>query len=126
MKCPACGKDLEVQIIDDITVGVCSGGCGGTWFERAEIQKLNELHESAGETLLDIQTDSQAVVDHNEPNACPKCDNVTMIRHFVSTDKGVNADECSSCAGVWLDYGELRHIRAQFESEEKRSTAVER
>ncbi len=112
------------QTIEDISVEVCSGGCGGIWFDGTEVQKLNELHESAGETLLDVKKVPH-VVEHSTPSSCPKCDNATMIRLLSCPDKQVVVDECPSCRGVWLDYGELRQIQTQFESEEERAAAVE-
>ena len=47
------------------------------------------------------------------------------MRHFFSVKKEVEVDECPSCAGFWLDFGELGKIREQFNSEEERSKAAE-
>jgi len=55
---------------------------------------------------------------------CPKCDNITMMQHFFSVKREVTIDECPNCAGVWLDVGELRQIRKQFDSEEERKKAA--
>ena len=57
---------------------------------------------------------------------CPKCDDVVMMRHFFSVKKGVEVDECPSCAGFWLDTGELREIRSLFKTEEERHEAAEK
>jgi Zn-finger nucleic acid-binding protein len=36
----------------------------------------------------------------------------------------IEVDECSKCAGTWLDGGELCKIREQFENDEDRRTAT--
>ena len=48
-----------------------------------------------------------------------------LRRRFFSTKRQVEVDECPACAGVWLDVGELRDIRAMFDSEEARKAAAE-
>lgn len=109
--------------VADVTVDVCKGGCGGIWFDNFEFKKFDEPHESAGEALLDIETDPNITVDHNKKLKCPKCKNITMMRHFFSSKHKVLIDECSGCAGIWLDAGELKQIRSLFETEEQRKQA---
>ena len=77
-----------------------------------------------GEKLLDINRDKSVVVDHNARLNCPNCEDTIMMRHFFSAKKEVEVDECSKCAGYWLDYGELGRIRNQFHSEEERKIAA--
>jgi Zn-finger nucleic acid-binding protein len=110
--------------VSDVTVDVCKGGCGGIWFDQFELKKFDEPHESAGEALLDIERDENITVDHSQRLACPKCDNVTMLRHFFSIKKQVEVDECGNCGGFWLDAGELGQIRGLFGSEEERHQAA--
>ena len=124
MQCPACSNKLEEITIDDIAVDACQNGCGGIWFDRFEIQKVDEPHESAGEKLLDIRRDADVVVDHNARHNCPKCVDTVMMRHFFSVKKQVEVDECPKCAGYWLDYGELGRIRNQYDTEEERKKAA--
>ena len=57
---------------------------------------------------------------------CPECGNAVMMRHFFSVKKETEVDECPACAGFWLDAGELRQIRSQFESEQGRKDAARR
>ena len=47
-----------------------------------------------------------------------------MMRHFFSVKQGVEVDECPSCAGFWLDAGELRQIRGLYETEADRKKAA--
>ena len=125
MKCPACENMLQQMIVDDITVDVCKGGCGGIWFDNFELKKFDEPHESAGEALLDIKRDETLNLDPEKRLKCPKCDDVVMMRHFFSIKRGVQVDECPGCGSFWLDAGELTTIRSLFKTEEERHKAAE-
>jgi Zn-finger nucleic acid-binding protein len=111
--------------VGDVTVDVCKGGCGGIWFDQFELKKFDEPHESAGEALLDVERDANIGVDLSRRLACPKCDDVIMMRHFFSIKKQVEVDECGNCGGFWLDAGELGQIRGLFDTEEQRHQAAE-
>ena len=124
MKCPVCSSQLREKTVGDITVDICEGGCGGIWFDNFELKKFDEPHESAGETLLDIEQDESITFDHSKRLKCPKCDDIVMMRHFFSVKKEVEVDECPNCAGVWLDPGELGKIRDLFNTEEERHEAA--
>ena len=124
MQCPACGNRLEEMTIGDVTVDVCRRGCGGVWFDRFELQKCDEQHEAAGEALLEIERDPTLVVDHDKRRNCPRCEDIVMMRHFFSVQRGVEVDECPQCAGVWLDQGELGAIRHAFATEAERQRAA--
>lgn len=124
MKCPACGNDLQKITVKDITVDACKGGCGGIWFDQFELKKVDEPHESAGESLLDIERNENLSSDRSKRRMCPKCEGIVMMQHFVSIKREVEVDECPKCAGFWLDYGELGRIRNQFESEADRKKAA--
>ena len=125
MKCPACGNALLEMTMKDIVVDVCQGGCGGVWFDRFELQKVDEPHESAGEDLLHIEHDESLTIDPTQQHTCPKCKDTIMMRHFASVKREVAVDECPQCAGVWLDQGELIKIRTQFASEKERREAAQ-
>lgn len=125
MKCPACGNTLQEMVVEGITLDVCKDGCGGIWFDRFELKKVDEPHESRGECLLDVARDPDVTLDHNQRRTCPKCDGIVMMRHFFSAKRKIEVDECPSCAGFWLDHGELGDIRNQFDSEEERNQAAE-
>jgi hypothetical protein len=55
--CPACGNDMTTMTAVRITVDACEGGCGGIWFNRSELMRVDETDESAGEGLLEIERD---------------------------------------------------------------------
>ena len=124
MKFPACSNTLKQLTVDDITVDVCSGGCGGIWFDNFEIKKFDEPHEAVGQVLLDVERDESLLVDHTKRVKCPKCDGVVMMRHFFSVKKQVTVDECPGCGGFWMDAGELGKIRTLFKTEQERNQAA--
>ena len=125
MKCPACDTEMEEVIVEDIAVDVCKQGCGGLWFDQFELKKVDEPHESAGESLLQITMDRTVTPDPSERRMCPKCTDIVLMRHFFSVKKEVEVDECPKCAGFWLDYGELGRIRSQYPSEKERKKAAD-
>lgn len=125
MRCPACEHTLSKMVVGDITVDVCKGVCGGIWFDRFELQKVDEPHESAGEALLEVERDRKLVVDHTKRRKCPKCRDMIMMRHFYSVKMQVEVDECPGCAGFWLDVGELAIVRREFKTEDERRKAAE-
>lgn len=124
MQCPACANALREMMVDGITVDVCRGRCGGVWFDRFELKKLDEPHEGGGVELLDIERAEHMVIDHSQRRYCPRCEDMVMLRHFWSVKRDVEVDECPGCGGFWLDEGELGHIRSMFKTEEERKQAA--
>jgi Zn-finger nucleic acid-binding protein len=124
MNCPVCQKTLREVVVDEIVVDVCERGCGGIWFDRFELQKVDEPHECTGEKLLNVEKDETITVDHTKRRYCPKCGDIIMMRHFFSAKREVEVDECPKCAGVWLDSGELGIIRHQYGTEDERKKAA--
>ena len=125
MNCPACGNELREIGVGEFRVDACRGGCGGIWFDRFELDKVDEPYEAPGELLYDIPYDKEIRVDASKRRHCPRCGDVVMMRHFFSVKREVAVDECPACGGFWLDRGELRAIRSLFESEEARREAGE-
>ena len=115
MKCPACQRELQELTVGGLTVDVCRGGCGGTWFDQLELQKVDEPHEALGEELLAIPTDPQLVVDTRRRRTCPRCQDQPMLRHQYAMVQEVEVDECPRCGGYFLDGGELEVIRSRIE-----------
>jgi Zn-finger nucleic acid-binding protein len=48
------------------------------------------------------------------------------MRHFFSPKRRVEVDECPSCAGFWLDAGELALVREEHQAEIDRKRAVDK
>jgi len=124
MKCPACANTLVATKVGDITVDVCSNGCGGIWFDSHELKHVDEKHEAAGEKLLNIKKNPSVTVDYSQKRPCPRCDGVVMMKHFMSVKHDVEVDECAKCRGFWLDAGELGQIRDQFSDAAGREKAA--
>ena len=133
MNCPVCGNTLTEVFVelpnnpnwDEMEVDVCDGGCGGMWFDRFELDKVDEPDEMAGKVLLETDRDPSIEIDHDVDRDCPQCDDIVMMNRFMSVHKQIEVDECGGCAGVWLDAGELEDIRKQFDSEEAREQAFQ-
>jgi Zn-finger nucleic acid-binding protein len=125
MKCPACGNELSRAVSGEVTVDVCTGGCGGVWFDAFELKRMDEPGETVAEGILEVPSRPGVAVDRGPRRRCPKCKNVPMMRHFFSVKKQVQVDECPACAGFWLDLGELATIRSQFATEAERTKAAE-
>jgi Zn-finger nucleic acid-binding protein len=126
MDCPDCGRQLSQVTTGNITVEACRGGCGGIWFDHAELKEAEDPQNAAGEALIDLPRDDTVEVDRTKRRTCPKCRDVVMMRHFSSVRKEVTVDECPECGGYWLDVGELARIRSEFGTEEERQQAAER
>ena len=124
MKCPACGGALTPVDVSSLTIDVCQGGCAGIWFDQAELRALEEPVVKAGEALVALAGTPQVAVNVTERRRCPKCQNSVLMRHFYSAKRAVAVDECPTCAGTWLDGGELEQIRAEFESGGARRQAI--
>ena len=112
MKCPACDHELTELEFGGVKVDACQGGCGGIWFDAFELQRVDEVREVPDQHLLRIQRNPRLAVDPARKRACPRCQGVKLKRHFFSAKRQVEVDHCPSCAGYWLDAGELEKIRA--------------
>lgn len=126
MKCPACSNEMTQVEVQDISLDVCQGGCGGIWFDWFELNRIDEPHEALGEDVFHTDVDPSVVVDHDAKRYCPRCDDMPMMRHFRSVRREVQVDECPRCAGYFLDRGELNEIRNQFENDEERQAEARR
>lgn len=125
MECPVCGNGLTQTTAGRITVDACAGGCGGIWFDRYELMRVDESHEAAGENLLHVERDPNLSVDRTKRLRCPRGDDTIMMRHFFSARRQVTVDVCPECGGHWLDPGELGAIRTEYASEAEREKAAQ-
>lgn len=124
LECPFCSGAMTKMEAEGVEVDVCAGGCGGMWFDRAELGRVDEAHESAGEGLLEVARDPRRRPDLGKRVSCP-IDGEIMMRHFHSVKRAVVVDECPRCAGLWLDAGELASIRDEYPTEEAREQAAQ-
>ncbi len=109
--CPACRKDMHMININGADLEACSEGCGGIWFDSAELFRLDTEEKGEGSEVLKklFSLAAMGKTDTPEKKECIKCGN-KMKRHEYREGSGVFVDECYSCGGLWLDGGELKSI----------------
>ncbi len=130
MRCPACESLLQEHSFEDLEVDICSSGCGGIWFDRFELQRVDESHEILGRLLLETanseaQVTPSASAQSDRRYDCPRC-RMIMMRHLFKPGIQVEVDTCPKCAGVWLDHDELSFIRGSEGSDAQRQLAAAR
>jgi uncharacterized protein len=126
MNCPVCDTTLTTLMAEGISVDACVGGCGGIWFDRAELVRVDEADESAGERFLEIERNPEARPDLEAMLRCPREPDAREVAHHHHVRRAVTIDECPSCAGHWLDPGELAAIRTEYATDDERQQAAER
>jgi len=120
VKCPRTNTNLKSIKVGGVEIDI-SEACGGVFFDNFELKKFDEDHELRGSVLVEhLNQFTPPVIDHDQRLKCPKCIDTTMYRRFYSPQKKIEIDECRTCGGVWLDFGELDAIRKLFPTEEKR------
>ena len=124
INCPACGTEMKKVFIKDANcnVDICVDGCGGIFFDNREFKKFDESFENIDEITASYKNKNYSKVNEEKERICPVCDAV-MLKHFASSNNEVEIDECYTCGGIFLDYGELEKIRKQFDTEGERSEA---
>ncbi len=45
MKCPACSSPLTERTAGALTVDICDQGCGGIFFDRFELESVDDANE---------------------------------------------------------------------------------
>jgi hypothetical protein len=109
--CLSCDKPLHQITISGIEVEACVEGCGGIWFDAAEIQRFNQDGEGDEDPeLVKLLRLPAVAAQKTEKRVCIKCGE-KMKEHEFRRDSGIFIDECYSCGGIWLDGGELKAIR---------------
>ncbi len=119
--CPACGKDMVKVFLPEqgINLDVCLEGCGGIYFDNREFQKVDEAHEDITPLVEVFEGKRFKKTDESETRHCPVCGSI-MVKNFASSKHEVQVDECYSCGGKFLDFGELEKIRSEYATEQER------
>ena len=123
--CPACGKEMKkIYVMEvDKVVDICSEGCGGIFFDNKELKFFDEEHESIDKINEFLEGKIFTPVNQYEVRVCPVC-NVPMVKNCTSGLEAVQIDECYTCGGKFLDYGELEKLRAEFSTEEQSNVHI--
>jgi Zn-finger nucleic acid-binding protein len=111
MKCPACKRTLREKNTGEVVVDMCYGGCGGLWFDAAELQRVTPR---AAATLHTIWQPPHRTKPADEPRVCPRCPGQRLDRKWFSEAREVEIDQCPQCQGIWLDDGEFTGIREEI------------
>ena len=120
--CPACGAEMSKIFIKSAGcyLDVCLKGCGGIYFDKDELQKINELQGEIPELQQAFENKKFNEIDTEKTRMCPNCSHI-MIKDF-STDNGeVEIDECRTCGAIFLDCSELFKIRESIASQEEQT-----
>jgi uncharacterized protein len=113
VKCPACDRQLSRIKTGPVLLDICQNGCGGIWFDAAELAQLNHSVPTGKKPLAEIIRDPTVTVDAERIRKCVRCRGVKLERKLFSLGTGVILDRCPKCAGTWLDHGELETIREE-------------
>ncbi|MCR5260891.1 MAG: zf-TFIIB domain-containing protein [Candidatus Gastranaerophilales bacterium] len=117
--CPACkGKMVKIYTKAGMNVDICLNGCGGIWFDNREIDTFSK-DEVNYEELHKLYSDKEFnEVTIEKDRVCPVCSR-KMVQHKVSEKSDVVIDECYTCGGKFLDYGEMESVKAAMSDDEK-------
>ena len=109
MKCPACKNPLRQKNTGGMTVDACYGGCGGIWFDAAELERVSASLQAAT-TLHSIWQAPSGSTQVAEARLCPRCPEQALERKWFSDRQQVEIDRCPGCNGIWLDAGEFTSV----------------
>jgi len=125
IKCPACQKKMIKVFVprEGINIDVCADGCGGIYFDNREFKFFDEPHEDITEIENALKNKEFIKVDESLPRTCPVCGS-RMVKNYSSIRKEIQVDECYSCGGKFLDYGELQKIRDEYRTESERTEDI--
>lgn len=114
-KCPICIIPLDQRWVFGHEIDKCSA-CSGSFYDYGELGNIVTLvgiyrdielgDEKEIETLPPPRLNLSDLRER-EDHLCPS-DNTKMNREDFG---GITADVCPSCKGVWLDKGELVHLK---------------
>jgi Zn-finger nucleic acid-binding protein len=120
MNCPACKNTLRAKNTGGMTVDTCYGGCGGIWFDAAELERVS-VNAPAASTLHSVWKIEDAPVKPAGLRLCPRCPDQMLDKRWYSDRKQVEIDRCPNCRGIWLDEGEFTLIYDEVKQERETS-----
>ena len=123
MNCPACNHELKLLKVTGVKAHACEGSCGGLWFEWRQIKKLKDRNAAAGAELLHVERAEGVHVFRDIQHPCPHCIHTLLYRHCFSREFKYEVDQCSKCAGFWLDAGILSQLPQEAPAESDQQTA---
>ena len=119
MECPACKNELTEHKVSGIKVDICRGSCGGIWIHHSQIKKIERIKPGSGAELLLFDKVDGLKTYRNAEHPCPNCKTTLLFRHFFSREYDTEVNQCSKCAGFWVDPGGLAKIMKSQNKEKK-------
>lgn len=125
INCPACGKKMEKVFIKEqgINIDICADGCGGIFFDNREFDSFDEQNEDISKIVDKLKNKKFTAVQSNSTRICPNC-GAKMVKNHSSISNEIEVDECYSCGGKFLDFGELEKIRSEYKNNEQRDADI--
>ena len=108
---------MSLETVDEIELDICQG-CGGTWYDRSELEQRLERHLKGtgedGPSIARTETGVRRKSDFQEVRylSCPRC-SAQMQRKNYGRVSGVIVDVCVH-HGLFLDAGEFDKL-TQFQ-----------
>lgn len=125
MRCPTCSSLLEAKKISDLSLDICQKGCGGIWFDRGELEKIDQDSISLPSNILRPVKFQNVVIDRAKERNCPKCSSNPLDKNIYDNQYEIEIDSCFKCGGIWLDLGEIETLREHNSSKEERAEVIE-
>ncbi len=110
--CPACGKKMTKIYMEEqnLYLDVCLDGCGGIYFDNREFRLFDRNCYSIKQLKDAYSGKIFTKVNEHKERICPCC-RTKMVKNYSSPAHEIQIDDCYSCGGKFLDYGELEKIR---------------
>lgn len=106
--CPRCKMGLKANSFRGNEIDICPK-CAGMWLDTREFRMLTTERDVYSDASVPYEFLKPPVVVEEGFLPCACCD-AFMVRRNFKRISGVMYDECRD-HGVWLDPGELDHIR---------------
>ena len=115
MNCPRCNSALVARSYEsDVQVDECPT-CRGMWLDKCELERIQSIvvndysQQLAQPENTVAKSFEMARQKSRPPLACPNCGR-EMERTEAQAASMVLIDQCPSCGGKWLDFGEAQSL----------------
>jgi Zn-finger nucleic acid-binding protein len=124
LDCPNDGTRLDRRSFQGTTIDFCDT-CGGTYFDKGEIESLLE----AGVGEQEFNTKHVASFrDYSSPvGTCPRCDGMMETVTRSSEHKDYHIYVCKDCRGIWMNkniFQAIKEKRIEQDAEQQQRLAV--
>ncbi len=107
-RCPRCDKELTHFEYGEIVLDTCPV-CEGFWLDTREFNQLTSERRVFADESIPYEYKRPSLPNDAGYLACPLCESMMHRKNFRKIS-GVLIDQCRD-HGIWLDPGELEHIR---------------